>query len=112
MNIVRQHTIFKGLTLILVVAFLLPTAVKVIHVFEKHHHEVCLGESDTHFHTLVVDCQFYKFKINIPFTIPENSVVVIEFPKINCVIPTHYSFLSEYQNLQFSLRGPPTINLI
>lgn len=112
MNLLKHHIIFKGLTPLLVLVFLLPSAVKAMHIFENHQHEVCLGESDSHFHTLDVDCEFYKFKINIPFTIPENSAVVIDFPKINCIIPAHYSFLSEYQSLHFSLRGPPAINLI
>lgn len=110
MNLLRKHIAFKGLTLLLVLVFLLPSAVKAMHIFEKHQHEVCLGESDTHFHTLDVDCEFYKFKINIPFTTPENSAVIIYFPQITSRTPTHYAFLSDYQSLHFSLRGPPTIN--
>ena len=112
MNFLRQHIIFKGLTLILVFAFLLPSAVKAMHVFEDHQHEVCLGEIDAHFHNYDVDCEFYKFKLNSHFTIPENTVLVVNFPHIESTIPTHYSFLSEFQTLHFSLRGPPAINLI
>ncbi|WP_299390864.1 hypothetical protein [uncultured Gelidibacter sp.] len=112
MNTIRLHIFFKGLTLVLVLAFLLPSAAKFMHIFEEHHHEVCLGESNAHFHTQDVECEFYKFKLNTPFTIPENNVVVLEFPHIESIIPTHYSFLSEFQTLHFSLRGPPSINLI
>ena len=112
MNFLRQHIIFKGLTLVLVLTFLLPSAVKFFHIFEHHHHEVCLGEAESHIHTLDFDCQFYKFKLNIPFTIPENVTVFIDYPEISNVISSDYAFLSEYQSLHFSLRGPPVINLM
>ena len=109
MNFLRQHIVFKGLTLILVLTFLLPSAVKFMHIFETHRHEVCLGETDTHIHTLDVDCQFYKFKLNIPFTIPENITDFVMYPEINDLTASYYSFLSPYQTLHFSLRGPPTL---
>lgn len=112
MNFLRQHIVFKSLTLILVLTFLLPSAVKFMHIFETHQHEICLGEADTHIHTLDVDCQFYKFKLNIPFTLPENIATLVLYPEINDFITSEYSFLSQYQTLHFSLRGPPSINLI
>lgn len=108
----RPHILFKSVTLILVLAFLLPSAVKFLHIFEQHQHEICLGESDAHFHTQDVDCEFYKFKLNNPFTVPHYNVVVLAFSEIESTIPTHYAFLSEFQRLHFSLRGPPSINLI
>lgn len=112
MRFLRQHIIFKGLTLILVVTFLLPSVVKFMHIFENHQHEVCYGESDAHFHTLDVDCEFYKFKINTPFTIPENVASLTVYPEVNIFNTKEYSFLSEYQSLHFTRRGPPMINLI
>lgn len=83
-----------------------------MHLFEKHQHEVCYGETDSHFHTLDIDCEFYKFKLNIPFTIPEKVDVIIAYTEILNVSTKDYSFLSTYQRLHFSLRGPPAINLI
>lgn len=112
MSFLRQHILFKGLTLILVLAFLLPSAVKFLHIFEHHQHEVCYGESDAHFHTLDVDCEFYKFKINTPFTLPENLTALTVYPEINIFNTKEYCFLSEYQRLHFTRRGPPSINLI
>ncbi len=108
----RQHIAFKILTLTLVVTLLLPSAVKFMHIFEKHQHEVCYGESDSHFHTLDIDCEFYKFKLNVPFTFPENVTVLIAYIEINTLRNKDYSFLSDYQRLHFSLRGPPAFNLI
>lgn len=109
MNILRQHIAFKGLTLILVLTFLLPSAVKFMHIFEHHQHEVCYGEADKHFHTLDVDCEFYKFKINIPFTIPKNGTALIIYPETVTFNIIEYSFLSEFQNLHFTRRGPPVL---
>lgn len=108
----RQHIIFKCLTLFMVMVFLLPSAVKFHHIFENHKHEVCLGESDTHIHTLDIDCQFYKFNQNPAFTMGLFFLDVLEFPEIHPIVSTDYSFLSEYQTLHFSLRGPPAYNLI
>ncbi|MEO5789667.1 MAG: hypothetical protein ACOH2D_08640 [Gelidibacter sp.] len=112
MIFLRQHIAFRVLTLIIVVTLLLPSAVKLMHIFEKHQHEVCYGEADSHFHTFDIDCEFYKFKLNIPFTIPEKDDVLIAYNEILTVPTKDYSFLSEYQRLHFSLRGPPAINLI
>lgn len=112
MNFIRQHIIFKVLTLSIVLTLLLPSAVKFMHIFESHHHEICLGEADAHFHSLDIECEFYKFKLNIPFTIPENVAVLIAYAEISSLITTDYSFLSTYQSLHFSLRGPPSVNLI
>lgn len=112
MNLLRQHIIFKVFTLFLVLTLLLPSTVKFMHIFEHHKHEICYGESDAHFHTLDIDCEFYMFKLNVPFTIPEQITHIIAFIEIKQFITTHYSFLSDYQRLHFSLRGPPAINLI
>ncbi len=112
MRFLRQHILFKIFTLLLVLTLILPSAVKFMHIFETHQHEVCYGEAEAHFHTFDIDCEFYNFKTNIPFTLPENASFSNTYLAIKQVISTDYSFLSEYQRLHFSLRGPPTINLI
>ena len=109
MNFLSQHIAFRALTILIVVTLLLPSAVKFMHIFEKHEHEVCYGEVDSHFHTLDIDCEFYKFKLNIPFTIPEHIAVLIAYTEIMAVPTKDYSFLSDYQRLHFSLRGPPQL---
>lgn len=112
MSFLRQHVLFKGLMLLLTVSLLLPSAIKFLHIFEHHHHEVCEGEVDAHFHTLDVDCEFYKFQIISPFTFPENASAIVSFPEIKSIISSDYSFLSEFQRLHFARRGPPSVNLI
>lgn len=86
---------------------LLPSAIKVGHVFENHKHEVCIDNSTTHLHTLDLDCEFYKFKIgNQTYPILENHEFYILEPTQQLTVNS-YNFLSQFQRLHFSLRGPP-----
>jgi hypothetical protein len=109
---IKQHIGFKIATLTLMLALLAPTAAKFIHIFNHHKHEICRGEYQAHLHTSHLDCTFHKFKLTTPFTVPIFSVDFFT-PEHNqeCVI-AQYLFLSEYQQLHFSLRGPPQFNLI
>lgn len=108
MNKKKLHTGFKVIATILIVAILLPTGVKLAHHFNHHKHKVCDGFSETHFHSIDLDCEFYKFKLTKElhfnlhnFTITE-SVVNSYFIKTLHVLPyTH-------QHSYFSLRAPPT----
>ncbi|WP_299781176.1 hypothetical protein [uncultured Formosa sp.] len=107
MSKLKKHIVFKFFTLVLVLTLLTPTLVKFNHVFEHHHRELCHGEQQTHLHTANVDCEFYKFQLNHLFTIPEfiaNTPLVEENHQL---IASQYYFLSDYQQLHFSLRGPP-----
>ncbi|WP_435139459.1 hypothetical protein [Formosa sp. A9] len=102
-----KNTTRKLTAYALVLALLIPTFVKFTHVFEDHVHEVCLGEKQTHLHTADVDCEFYKFQLNHHFTIPFNTTEVY-IPEENFqIILSQYFFLSTFQQLHFSLRGPP-----
>ncbi|TYB76475.1 hypothetical protein ES674_11455 [Bizionia myxarmorum] len=93
--------------MLLVLAVLLPAAVKMGHVFENHVHEVCLNKSTAHFHTLDLECEFYKFKLsNHFFPIPDNFDV-LETLENHAISTSQYVFLSAFQQLPFSLRGPP-----
>ncbi len=103
----KKHIIFKGFTVLLVWTILLPAAVKVVHVFENHKHEVCINKSTTHFHSLDLECEFYKFKLaNYFFPIPENFSV-LDVEENYKIASSNYFFLSPFQQLHFSLRGPP-----
>ncbi|MCK7591073.1 hypothetical protein M0G43_10850 [Subsaxibacter sp. CAU 1640] len=108
-----EHIAFRIATLVLVLTLLVPTGVKFSHVFthQHHHHEVCKGEPETHLHNADFDCSFYKFKLSSPFTIPvlQAELVMVEINTLKTEAP--YAFLSEFQQLHFSLRGPPQISL-
>lgn len=103
----QQHTVFKLATAFLVVALLLPYITKLTHVFTHHHHEVCKGESQTHLHSLDQDCSFYQFKINQTFTFELYDFELFTPTDNHKILTSQYQFVSEYQRLHFSLRGPP-----
>ncbi len=107
MHKTSKHIVFKCFTILVVLVLLAPSVVKLGHAFENHKHEVCIDSSTTHFHTLDLECEFYKFKVNSEFTF--NSLhfeEIIPF-QLKPLIASKYLFLSSYRKLHFSLRGPP-----
>ncbi len=110
MQEIKKHILFKGFTILLVLAILLPAAVKVAHVFENHKHEVCINKSTTHFHSLDLECEFYKFKLaTYVFQVPENFNF-LDVQDNHKIATSQYFFLSPFQQLHFSLRGPPVFS--
>ncbi|MDX1270925.1 hypothetical protein [Bizionia paragorgiae] len=109
MQQVKQHISIKLLALALVFAVAIPTVVKFVHIFEDHKHEVCTGEKETHIHEIDIDCEFYKFKLNQVFSVEFENLVYL--PKVENfkVSSIQYFFISDYQRLPFSLRGPPQL---
>jgi hypothetical protein len=95
----------------LVLAVLLPSAVKLTHVFNHHTHEVCESDdkSNTHFHESDLDCDFYKFKLT------KNQFFVITKYKKQKPHPflkqklDYYISFNNYQQLTRFLRGPPQL---
>jgi hypothetical protein len=95
-----------------VLTLLTPSVVKFIHVFNHHKHDICKGEYQTHLHASDFDCSYHKFKLTTPFTIPLFSVGLFIPEHSHKTSDSKYFFLSEYQRLHVSLRGPPQLNLI
>ncbi len=112
MHKLSEQLTFKIITCVLVLTLLVPTGVKFSHIFTHHHHEICNGEPQTHLHNADLDCSFYKFKLSTPFTLPTSEFVFIAIENNHQNYAEAYSFLSDYQQLHFSLRGPPQIDLI
>ncbi|MCX7549734.1 hypothetical protein [Xanthomarina sp. F2636L] len=109
MQEIKQHIIFRIISILLVVFVLMPSAFKLSHAFSHNHHkhEVCLGEAQAHLHTLDIDCEFQKFQLNTAFNLPEYTYEFLEKAENHQVINSQYFFISEFQKLHFSLRGPP-----
>lgn len=107
-----EQIAFKIITCLLVFTLLVPTGVMFSHIFNHQQHEICNGEPQSHLHNADLDCSFYKFKVSTPFTIPtfEFDFIFTQHNHQNYV--DAYTFLSEFQQLHFSLRGPPQIDLI
>ncbi|MFD1162998.1 hypothetical protein [Hwangdonia seohaensis] len=109
MQSIKEHIAFKVITLCIAALFLVPSAVKFAHIFTHHTHEVCEGYNTTHIHKVDVDCDFYKFKLNKNFTYSFFYVDLFLEQIDTQQIASQYYFLSKYQRLQTSLRGPPTL---
>lgn len=107
MKTVKEHIVFKIITLLIAVVFLVPSALKFAHIFTHHTHEVCEGYETTHIHKVDLDCDFYKFKLNKNFTYSFYNIDLFEEKNESKQIASQYHFLSKYQRLQTSLRGPP-----
>tara|TARA_Y100000589_G_C27015581_1_gene572657 strand:+ start:510 stop:851 length:342 start_codon:yes stop_codon:yes gene_type:complete len=102
---------YKVIALVLMLAVLLPSAVKLSHVFTHHKHEVCKNDSNdnTHFHELDVDCEFYKFKLAQQFYYKQKIVELFSTEDNFKITESQYEFISKFQKLQTSLRGPPQL---
>lgn len=103
----RHHISIRIVTLILAFVLVLPSAVKFTHALSQHEHDVCLEKHQTHFHNVDLDCEFFKFKIQT-----QHSAINVDY-ELFSVVDNHnisvsnYTFISDYQRLHFSLRGPP-----
>jgi hypothetical protein len=102
----KQHT-FSFIALVLLLAVLLPSVVKMGHVFESHKHDVCKGEKTAHVHEIDSDCEFYDFHLNSDFQLVSHR---IQFETLaynfNTTI-SHYCYKNENDTSGISLRGPP-----
>ena len=109
MQNIKEHIIFKTLTIVLVISLITPTLVKFAHVFENHKHEVCLSKQQAHLHTLDLECEFHKFKVNNTFTFKAVNYNLFSIENNHKTYSSQYQFISEYQCLSFALRGPPQL---
>ena len=107
MQKLKEHIAFKIVLLALVLAILTPTAIKFGHIFSDHKHEICHDESQEHLHKNYPDCNFYKFKLTSPFTIPvyTSEILSVFYNQINP--SAEYLFFDNNEELLFSLRAPP-----
>lgn len=95
--------------LCLVASILMPTLVKFSHAFNHHEHEVCAGDYNTHFHALDLDCEFFKFKINKPFSFTTQTLELTSFTKIKKEVSEYYSYHYQSNIVYYSKRGPPSL---
>ena len=111
MTNIKIHKIISGISLILCFCLLVPSAVKFLHIFENHQHETCLGEHTTHLHKIDKECEFYKFKINQPFTFSNEIYSVLNEEVTSQKYFFGYNYTNSHQPLYYSLRAPP-VNVI
>ena len=104
---IKEHIASKVLVVLLTVVLVTPLFVKLNHIFEDHKHEVCKTPYTNHFHELEIDCEFYDFKLNTEFNYSITSIYIPDYKEVTQSIVSQYFFINDYQQLQFSLRGPP-----
>ncbi len=107
MQRLKDHIISKAIVLLLSVILLAPVLVKLNHLFEDHKHEVCITPFADHYHEFEIDCEFYNFTLNTNFFLSLTTSDIPEVDETHKPILSQYHFISDFQQLQFSLRGPP-----
>ena len=86
-----------------------PSGVKLAHVFAHKHHKVCVGGDSTHIHQVDLDCEFHKFQLNNSFSFSTYTCTLFSEKEMPLEIVSQYNFISKFQRLQDSLRGPPAL---
>ncbi|MEN8702555.1 MAG: hypothetical protein ABF311_03205 [Polaribacter sp.] len=88
------------------VIFLLPLAINSVHDLLNHEHTVCNSKVEKHVHEKDIDCKLHLLKENDVFLAESTFKLTINTiaKRDNCA---KYNFLQNYQQLSFSLRGPP-----
>lgn len=109
MNNLKQHIVFKTITLVLVASLLLPAIAKFSHMFAHHKHDICLGEKSTHLHEINTDCNLHKFNLNTPYCFFSNDIEILVNTYVKQTSTSLYTFLNNHKQLSFSLRGPPVL---
>ncbi|MBM1106900.1 hypothetical protein JQC67_12180 [Aurantibacter crassamenti] len=94
--------------LILVAALQLPVAVKLSHALYEHVDIDCDDLKTVHLHEAEFNCEYQKFHFTTKFVITEYNTPYSIITPIEEKQFSNYFFLSKYQKLHFSLRGPPT----
>ena len=98
------------MAVLLVAALQLPIALKISHALYEHIEVECDDFTSVHIHEAEFDCDYQKFNLS-PKCILSGFKTVdqpdLEFQENDL---SFYSFLSKYQKLHFSLRGPPSFS--
>jgi hypothetical protein len=109
MTKLKAHIGFKISLVILIIALLVPSFVKLAHTFETHKHEICKTPQKSHYHELNLDCDFYKFKLSNALYIQHYDIEITSKSQLILVSNLYTSAYSNLHLQQTSLRGPPQL---
>ena len=103
--------ICRVLAVVLVLAVLFPSALKLSHAFTHHKHNVCSEDTEhnTHFHQSDIDCNFFNFKLTKQYHFNNSPIHLVSIKSNFKISDSQYEFASDYQKLQTALRGPPQL---
>lgn len=104
-------SLFKVLAILLILAILMPSAVKLTHSFNHHKHEVCDNDNThkIHFHESDLDCDFYKFKLTKIQFFKLNEYQTKKQTDYFKPNSKYFTSLNNHQQLTRFLRGPPQL---
>lgn len=109
MTKLKAHIGLKISLVILIIALLVPSFVKLAHAFETHKHEICKTPQKSHYHELILDCDFYKFKLSNTLYIQHFNIEITSNSQLILVNNLYTFAYSNLQLQQTSLRGPPQL---
>ena len=109
MKQIKEHILIRLAIILLVASLFVPSVIKFTHVFNHHTHKVCLGEKTTHIHKVDLDCDFHKFNLNHNIAFTCSNISFFNSEELPLKMVSKYHFLSKYQRLHYTLRGPPSL---
>ena len=89
----------------------LPASIQLVHSFEVHEKIFCTSEVENHFHQKDLKCELCHLQAKSNALLPKEFLF---FSNNETTINNNinYQFLLNYQQLSFSLRGPPHFNFL
>ena len=96
-------------SMILVLCMLMPAFLNLAHAIHGHNGQTCASDIALHLHETEFDCEFQKYKLTKQFYTDLQNFDLFVLAVIRENTSVSYSFLSSYQQLHFSLRGPPSV---
>jgi hypothetical protein len=108
MKLFRNKNFIYVICLLLLAFFCIPSIVKTVHALFEHEHFECAKVGELHLHEVELDCDFHDFNLSPQFYATLEDEQKLEVSPISNKTYTRYSFLSKYQKLHFTLRGPPS----
>ncbi|WP_430966372.1 hypothetical protein [Spongiimicrobium sp. 2-473A-2-J] len=105
-----KNILFPLVSMVLVISIALPSMVKLSHAIHDHLQQECTKRGAVHIHEVELDCDFQKYKLSSQFYPALYAFTVFPVPNYDTTNFSAYFFLSDYQALHFSLRGPPSLS--
>lgn len=106
-----KKDLYLSLAAFMIIACMaLPSIMKLSHAIHEHQSQSCSADISLHFHEAEFDCEFQKFKLSQQFYPPIQQYEIYSPTFWIGINSDSYSFLSTYQKLHFSLRGPPNVS--
>jgi len=109
MTKLKEHIGYKISLIVLIIALLVPSFVKLAHTFEVHKHEICKTPQKSHYHELDLECEFYKFKLSTAFNFLPENYRFLTVHQTTQITNFYKSLYSNLQREQITLRGPPQL---